>query len=221
MFYVTGDVHGDIKGFHNRNFKKIKKNDFIVICGDFGGLWNGGREEQKACKSLGARRRTTLFIDGCHENYSLLNRYPVTEWNGGKVHVITGNLIHLMRGQVYTLGGKKIFTFGGGESEDREMRTPGETWWPEEMPSQAEMEEGIRNLVANSWRVDYIFTHEAPYSVKRIFEQETEEANPLHVYLDYINEKCSFDKWVFGYYHKTKRISNKHEAVFDGVLKLG
>ena len=31
---------------------------------------------------------TTLFIDGNHENHELLNSYPVSIWNGGRVNRI-------------------------------------------------------------------------------------------------------------------------------------
>ncbi len=29
---------------------------------------------------------TILFVDGNHENFTLLNSYPIEEWHGGKVH---------------------------------------------------------------------------------------------------------------------------------------
>lgn len=220
MFYVTGDVHGDLKEFSGRAIKRPKKTDFAVICGDFGVLWEGGKAEEKELRKLGARKFPTLFVDGCHENFTLLNAYPEKEWNGGKVHILSGNLIHLMRGQVYTINGKKVFTFGGGESPDREMRAPGKSWWPEELPTPAEMEEGIRNLVAAGWEVDYIFTHAAPSSIKKVFVRDNAEPNPLNVYLDYINEKCKFKKWMFGSYHKNKKIASLHECVFDAVETL-
>jgi hypothetical protein len=220
MFYVTGDLHGDLRAFDDRDFRKIRKSDFIVVCGDFGVIWYGDKSEEKACRMLGNCKYGTLFVEGCHENFNLLKEYPVTEWNGGKVQVIHNNLIHLMRGQVYTIGQKKLFTMGGGESIDREMRTPNETWWQEEMPSPDEMEEGIRNLVANDWEVDYIITHEAPYSIKKIFDKSSEEPNGLQVYFDYINSKCNYAKWVFGCYHQNKRVSSRHEAVFEGTVRL-
>lgn len=220
MFYITGDIHADIKDFYSRDFGKLKKDDYIVVCGDFGLLWDGSKEEQKIIKQLGNKKYTTLFVDGVHENFDLLREYPITEWNGGRVQVISGNLIHLMRGQIYKINEKKIFTFGGGESSDIEMRTEHKTWWLEEMPSMAEMEEGIKNLVGIGWDVDYIFTHEAPGNMKKFINLGYEGTNALNVYLDHIDEKCSFKKWIFGCYHKNKHLSQKHEMVFDNVIKL-
>ena len=43
MIYITGDTHSDfsrfdIDRFHIQN--KMTKNDYVIICGDFGGVWN-------------------------------------------------------------------------------------------------------------------------------------------------------------------------------------
>lgn len=220
MFFVTGDVHGDIKDFTGRKYGRIKKNDHIIVCGDFGLIWTGGKDELRSLKKLGKSKHDILFIDGAHENFDLLYKYPVTMWNGGKVHVISGNLIHLMRGQVYTIDGKKIFTFGGGESTDSDMRIPNRSWWKEELPSEEEMKEGISNLVENDWKVDYIITHEAPTSFRRYLEGKDYDLNPLNVYLECIRQKCKYKKWIFGNYHKNFRISAQIETVFDNVIKL-
>ena len=39
MIYVTGDIHADPSRFNMDNFpeqKEMNKNDFVIICGDFG-----------------------------------------------------------------------------------------------------------------------------------------------------------------------------------------
>lgn len=220
LFFVTGDVHGDIKDLTSRKFGRIKKNDYVVVCGDFGLLWNGTKEELRNIQKLGKRKYGILFVDGAHENFDMLKEYPVTEWNGGKAQVLSGRLVHLMRGQVYTINGKKIFAFGGGESTEREMRTPHKTWWEDELPSMDEMQEGVGNLVANGWDVDYIFTHESPSAFRRFLEVGEYDLNALNVYLEVIREKCKYKKWVFGNYHKNRKISAENEVIFDDVLKL-
>lgn len=43
MMYVTGDCHADFSRFSTDNFpeqKNLTKDDYIIICGDFGGVWN-------------------------------------------------------------------------------------------------------------------------------------------------------------------------------------
>lgn len=221
MLYVTGDLHADWRDFESRPFGRLKKEDRVIICGDFGMIWDGSAEEKRQLAKIGKSRHDILFLDGAHENFELLKQYPVEEWNGGKVQVISGRLIRLMRGQVYNIDGKKVFTFGGGESDDRDMREPGVSWWPEEMPSMEEMREGIENLVQNDWQVDYILTYDAPSSVCRLMAQGAREINPFEVYLDHIAEKCRYVRWVMGDFHVNKRLSTSMNAVYDDVLRLG
>ena len=83
---------------------------------------------------------TVLFVDGNHENFDLLNAYPVEMWKGGKVHNIKPDIIHLMRGQVFEIEGKTIFTFGGAASIDRDWRIEGESWRAQELPTYEELD---------------------------------------------------------------------------------
>ena len=171
--YITGDTHipYDVTKLTTKAFpeqKKLTKNDYVLICGDFGGVWTGpGGSDDFWLRWFKRKRFTTLFVDGNHENFSLLNQYPVELWNGGKVHRVTDHVIHLMRGQLFTLDGCKIFTMGGGASGDVEFRTEGVSWWPEELPSDEEYEEARRNLDAHGWAIDYVLTHCAPTSIAR------------------------------------------------------
>ena len=44
MIYVTGDTHGDFERFREDIFPEQKtktKDDYVIICGDFGGVWDG------------------------------------------------------------------------------------------------------------------------------------------------------------------------------------
>ncbi len=40
MIYVTGDIHGDFNRFEEKELKKLKEGDVLLICGDFGFLWD-------------------------------------------------------------------------------------------------------------------------------------------------------------------------------------
>ena len=48
MIYVTGDLHGDLSRLETFRMKRLRKNDKLIICGDFGFLWNNGEAEKKA-----------------------------------------------------------------------------------------------------------------------------------------------------------------------------
>ena len=114
MIYVTGDMHGDESRLYDSQWRKLKSGDILIVCGDFGYLWDGGKKEKSVIEYLGSRKFTVCFVDGTHENFSKINKCHETIWKGGHVHRISGNLFHLMRGQIFNIDGVKVFTFGGG-----------------------------------------------------------------------------------------------------------
>lgn len=219
LIYVTGDTHGDMQRFRAPALRRLKQGDALVVCGDFGFLWDGGAQEEKNLRKLGKLKYTVLFLDGTHENFDLLNAYPAEDWNGGKARHICGNLYQLMRGQVYELGGKTIFTFGGGESTEKQIRVEAHKWWPCEMPSLEEMRSGADHLEQHGWKVDYIFTHEPP--PKTDFGPQGESAgrkNQLDAYLSQVMLKTKYEKWFFGSQHIDRKITYKNYAVFQEIL---
>ena len=92
MVYITGDMHGDEDRLYDKNMRKLKEGDILIICGDFGFIWSGDEKEKKLLDYLGSRKYTVCFLDGTHENYNLLSKYRETVWKGGRVHRICGNL---------------------------------------------------------------------------------------------------------------------------------
>ena len=171
MLYITGDTHGDFTRFSTENFpeqKEMTKDDYVVICGDFGGIFHKDSEsktEKYWLKWLEQKPFTTLFIDGNHENFDRLYTYPVKSFHGGNVHEIRPSVLHLMRGQVFTFENKTFFTFGGASSHDirdgilemddprvkrwnkdqfKQFRVNRLSWWQQELPTQDEMNEGIK-----------------------------------------------------------------------------
>lgn len=54
MILITGDIHGshDIHKLSNKGnpdfkdiFNSMTKNDYVIICGDFGLVWNNDKED--------------------------------------------------------------------------------------------------------------------------------------------------------------------------------
>ena len=56
MIYITGDTHGDIERFNDKALKKLTANDMIIVCGDFGFIWQGGDKERKMLKILAKKK---------------------------------------------------------------------------------------------------------------------------------------------------------------------
>ena len=224
MIYITGDTHipVDILKLNSKRFpdqKDLWKEDFVIICGDFSGVWNNDNEELYWRKWLEQKRFTTLFIDGNHENFNLLNEFEIVDFHGGKAHKISNSIYHLMRGQIYEIEGKRIFTFGGASSHDKEYRTKDKNWWEEELPSEQELETAISNLEANGWNVDYVITHCAPSSVQEEISFNYSR-DILTEFFEEIKKKAKFDKWFFGHYHVDVEIDDKFCCVFNNIKKL-
>jgi DNA repair exonuclease SbcCD nuclease subunit len=222
MIYVTGDTHGgiDMEKLDNDHFKeqaKLTKDDYVIVAGDFGFIWQGNEKQRKLLELLGELNYTLLFIDGNHENFRLLNAYPLDTWNGGKIHRITDSVIHLIRGQFFTIAGETLFTFGGGDSMDKQWRTPNISWWPEELPSEAQYQEGLANLEAHNWEADYVITHEGPAKIVQSLNRHFGH-NPLCKYLQNVAEKLRFKKWYFGHYHCDEIIENKYYALYRNKI---
>lgn len=207
--YITGDIHGEPERFDSKNLLSkdlnITANDVVIICGDFGMPWyNPWSEEEKYyLEWLEKKPFTILFIDGNHENFDLLNRFPIIEKFGGKVHQLKHNIFHLMRGEIFEIQGKTFFTFGGATSTDKDWRTAHVSWWQEENFSPAEFENAINNLEKVDFTVDYVITHTAPArfvdsvpeAVERIKDCKTS------MLLSDLEPMLKYKKWFFGHFH--------------------
>ncbi len=251
MIYITGDTHADFTyRFNVENFpeqREMTKDDYVIICGDFGGVWNEDRESKNEKYWLDwfeERSYTLLFVDGNHENFDRLYEYPVMEWHGGKVHKLRPHVLHLMRGQVFDIDGKKIFAFGGASSHDitggileiddpdykfKKKRLDRDwipyrinhiSWWEQELASKAEMDEGISNLRANDYTVDYIVTHCCSTSTQVLIGGSMYKPDRETDYLEYIKNQTYYKKWFFGHYHDNRNIFDKEILIYEQMLRI-
>lgn len=224
MIYITGDTHipVDIQKLSAKRFpeqKEMTKNDYVIICGDFGGVWDGSNEEKYWIKWLKSKNFTTLFIDGNHENFEMLYSLPIVEFGGGTAHKVDNGIYHLMRGEVYTIDGKKFFAFGGAGSHDKELRIEGKNWWDAEMPNEQEYNNAENNLEKNNFKVDYVITHSAPTSVQNDIAP-TYEINRLTEFFESIKNRLTCQKWFFGHYHKDIELYDKFKGVFNKIIRI-
>ena len=224
MIWLCGDTHGDLDidkviRFFSKQ-KDVTKDDYLIILGDAEICLDDGIVDDVVYGIISKLPCTVLWVDGNHENFDLIEKYPVKEWNGGKVQFINGT-IHLMRGQVYQLQGHSYFVFGGGDSIDKKTRTIHEDWWPQEMPSKEEYNEGKKNLKKAEWKVDYILSHSCPRSiacnlVKRINKDEEE----LLDYFEWVKDNVEYRKWYFGHFHRDETIKGKHYCLYRNFVQI-
>lgn len=218
MIYITGDIHADISRFKNPALRKLRKQDALIICGDFGFIWDGSKKEKKLLRKIGKLPYNVLFVEGSHENYDLLEKYEVSEWCGGKTRQISGRLRQLMRGQIYEIAEKTVFTFGGGQSDDTYELVEGQNWWQREIPNEEELAEGLENLEKAGNTVDFVVTYEPPSSLRDFLITDKTDRNHINTYLNGIFEKLTFKGWFFGKLHINKLIPPKYYAVYDGIV---
>lgn len=241
MILFTGDIHGqhDIHKLTPERWRfgqLLTKDDYLIICGDFGCVWKNDEKDKKLQEWLKEQPWTTLFIDGNHENHFLLKQYPVEIWKGGKIHKINDSIFHLMRGQVFEIDGYKIFTYGGAYSTDRYHREENLDWWKDEIPTKWEEQEAIKNLNRYNNEVDIIITHDIPSTVeselwflpRRKMAGSFEKVyginyvNPRETY-KYFEENINFKYWFMGHMHEDWKIEKDnriYHLMFNDIVGL-
>lgn len=292
--YVTGDTHGSqshgrlsVDGFMHRlnttsfpEQKKLGKEDYVIICGDFGGVWDTNRfcvqespEEKNSLDWLENKPFTTLFIPGNHENYARLigcqderllaswfyakmppeekeklrRGYSREPWHGGHVRVLRPSVLMLERGDIFVIDGKYCFAFGGARSHDiqdgilnpadypdensfkkdyaakraRMIRVNGVSWWAAEMPTQAEMEYGRKNIRAfmqQHSQIDFVFTHDAPASDKLYLGYGG--IDELNKYLESLRNDMKYSKWFYAHLHDNRQVFENNYLLYEQIVRI-
>lgn len=229
--FLTGDIHGTadigkVEDFSRVAEGRLSRDDFLIVLGDFGLVWgNPPRpDETRRLDWLESRPWTTLFIDGNHENFDLLGRLPVRKWHGGRVHVVRPHVLHLMRGEAFEIGGHSVFAAGGAHSADIKWRTPGTSWWPQEVPD-AEERERIEAHAREVGQVELLLTHCPPTGqylrYKRLFPRFW---GPSDEYTDWLEEHLEgtlgYRRWFYGHIHLDFPLDEPHTSLFNTVFDL-
>lgn len=200
MIYVTGDCHGEFTRFmskqRNRLPFELNENDYMIVCGDFGLLWERNKEFEYNLDWLSRLPFTLLWVQGNHENYDMIEEYPLEEWHGGKVrHIVRDKIMLLERGQIFNIERKTFFTFGGASSHDiqggvldknsptymedykkasrsgQPFRVLNVSWWSAELPSEEELQAGRSSLNGVDYKVDYVISHCASNRIQDALER--------------------------------------------------
>lgn len=203
--HLFADTHGTvryemIKDYVNQN--TLDKSDAIVVLGDFGLVW-GEPMNKDLLDFYNNLSCEVLFVDGNHENFDLLQKFPKEYRYGSEVTKISENVYHLLRGNIYTIGMKKIFTFGGAYSIKQDTDSSPVYVWKQELPSKDEYHNALSNLEKDNFNVDYVFTHQGPRFI--LDKIKYKYSKNEHVFLDFLNmivDRTSFEKWYFGHVHQ-------------------
>ena len=130
------------------------------------------------------------FIGGNHDYF------PVLKPDFMQLQEVAENLIYIPRGYV---SGKTLF-IGGGDSIDKDIRTPGVDWFPEEAMSPKQFDR-IMNIDQD---IEVIISHDCPGRiVSWIKDYVSPGSSCFRSGLDHIFEKFHPDLWIFAHHHKT------------------
>ena len=214
MIYVTGDTHGDFDRIaHFCAQMNTKSSDIMIILGDAGiNFYGGWRDLHK--KEFISKLPITLFcIHGNHEQRpATIPTYSEQEWHGGTVYVEEQfpSILFAKDGEVYDLNGMRAIVIGGAYSIDWMLRIPGQSWWPDEQPSdevKALVEQKLNQL---GWKVDVVLSHTVPlkYEPIEIFISGIDQSKvdkSTEQWLDSIEDRLQYNKWYVGHYHTNKK----------------
>jgi predicted phosphodiesterase len=166
---ILGDTHGDLR--YAADMIKSAKDwncHAIVQVGDWGYTWPGyetNHSLQKLDRFLAKSNMHMYFIDGNHDNYSDLQKRGA--WQAREMQHFTNFVTYIPRGHVWEWDGVRFMAMGGAYSIDQEHRVQGQSWWPEELISYADMDYAARQLETFA-PIDVFLSHDCPEGVRKL-----------------------------------------------------
>jgi uncharacterized phage protein (TIGR01671 family) len=195
---IVGDLHGD---WGKLNTLITKKNpDIVLVCGDFG-WWPKmeiktpvlyGKQKKWLLKGIKPGKSKVYWCDGNHEEHPLLPQ-------DGKIHKMYDGVYFCSRGSRLILPDDRTVLFiGGANSVDKNLRTPGHDWFPEETIKNKDID-----IALNGGKVDIVISHTCPESfAPYLLGGNLAKINdPSCIGLECVLERLKPELWYFGHWH--------------------
>lgn len=198
---IVGDLHGDWGKLNQ--LLTVKKPDIVLQVGDFGwwpqmeiettNAWSNAWSNKKKWNLNGIKTKSPIYwCDGNHEEFPYLNNLQ-----NNKIHKMYDNVFYCSRGSTLELPDGRIILFAGGaDSYDKNLRTPGYDWFPEENITNKQLDKML-----SYDKIDIIISHTCP-SEFDIYDGADEDKNRFA--LDEILYKYDPSSWFFGHWHREK-----------------
>ena len=207
---IVGDIHGEFPTLVRKTEDFGIEDTALIVAGDFGLGFDKKlkRLYPKLHKRLEKRNNCIYGVRGNHDNPESFN--PESE-----LFVNLPRLKALPDFTRLSWGTREILVIGGATSRDKDERTEGEDWWPDENitkdTSPLEMHE------------DIIISHEAPLCIGPVATRH--EGMSLEIYhkiledrrfLDQVLKETRPRRWYFGHYHRPTS-GNWGETLWKGL----
>jgi hypothetical protein len=195
---IVGDVHGEFKKLNS--LINDKKPEILIVCGDFG-YWPGWTD----LNTIKNPHTKIFWIDGNHENHWELKKC-LEKSEGEPFGLPNDTIIYMPRGSTMELSdGRRILFMGGADSIDKNRRTLGHDWFPEEVVT-------IKDIMDTpDVPIDIIISHTCPeIMLPTVLPYNDLKCNdPSPKMLQELFEKYHPKEWYFGHWHisKEKEIS--------------
>lgn len=219
---MVGDSHGD-KYFMRQMVLKAASNDIHTIfqLGDFGFVWPGNDESLDDLNEYAKERDVEIiFLPGNHEDWDQLDRYEIDACLSENVTLsgffpVRSNILYTGRVNTWYWNSVKFAVAGGAYSIDKQWRTPGHSWWPQEELTNDDIERLMSDVGDDP--VDVLLTHDAPtwgdfnYTLKNIPESHMHRQK-----MSAIHKSLSPIVWFHGHYHRWMQ----YQSPFAPVTKV-
>jgi Calcineurin-like phosphoesterase len=211
----AGDWHGNTR-WALRCLEKFHDLGIPVVyhVGDFG-IWggpNGSAYLQALNKKLTRYGMILIVVPGNHENYDMLERWPLNPEGFISRTTDLDRIWCAPRGHTWLHNGARVVALGGAFSIDKYARKPGFSWWPQESITQADVDTLITNLDMLEWdTVDLFLSHDLPAGLdvgKKEFKLSPElewESYQQRLLLRQAVDRARPHSQVHGHWHKYLR----------------
>lgn len=231
MIYLTGDIHGHVKGLLSRleRYEIPHEDDqIIVLLGDVGINYFCDRFDETLKNMLQDSDRTYLCVHGNHERRpESISTYASSHWHNGEVYVEEDypNILFAKDGEIYDLDGYSALVLGGAYSVDKWYRLDHGLQWfdDEQIPEQRRI--AILDKVKQLEKVDLVLSHTCPFQWQptdlflSYIDQNTVD-NSMERWLAEIEKNLNYRYWLFGHFHDDRSINDKAQMLFKNVIDL-
>jgi hypothetical protein len=188
--------------------------DTVYQVGDFG-LWDHTEKGVLWLDSLNGDAEKYgvdwYFVAGNHENYDSLEQHAIAGTMDNGMVYIREHITWVGRSNVWYHDDLLMGAVGGAVSIDRHARTPGVSWWPQEMTTYGDVQRFADQILALPREdyepiphVDVLLTHDAPMTLPdwEGFIKDDELSNANRKLMTEVGTIAGAGVWFHGHYHK-------------------